>query len=162
MTTHIQKISKILFILIISLSFSTTSFASCLKLSDNDIDFLPQAGSCTDKANDGVVTLYNNSNIGNIGDKRNNLNSLIAGRNNGGYSIHFTFDRDNSAALSGDQIFFSAYENLYGGTPIARAGIRSGIFFYELNGQTINGIDMSVLDDNNIVNPHIAVILPLS
>ena len=129
MTTHIQKISKILFILIIFLSFSTTSFASCLKLSDNDIDFLPQAGSCTDKANDGVVTLYNNSNIGNIGDKRNNLNSLIAGRNDGGYSIHFTFDRDNSATLSTDQIFFSAYENLSGGTPIDRSGIRSGIFF---------------------------------
>ena len=73
--------------------------------------------------------------------------------------MHFTFDRDESDNLSGDQILFAAYENMSDGTAVAKAGIRSGEFFYEIGSEEINGVNMSALNDVSVSNPHIAIIV---
>jgi len=154
--TYLKKLLPILFIVF----FSSNSFASCIAISDNDIEFLAQgSGDCTDKANNGILKIYYNRDINNGNDSFNDFNTLISGKNNKGYSMHFTFDRDGSAALSGEQILFAAYENYDDTTPIAKAGIRSGVFFYETGSELIDSIDMSELGDNTISNPHTAIIV---
>ncbi len=111
---------------------------------------------CTDKATGGILKLYSNPDSS---ASDNKLDTIIEGRSDTGYSMHFTFDRDESDNLSGDQILFAAYENMSGGTAVAQAGIRSGEFFYEIGSEEINGVNMSALNDVSVSNPHIAIIV---
>jgi hypothetical protein len=71
-----------IFILLLSfLLLTSNSFASCIKVNDADIEFLPTSDDCNNST-DGILTLYNNSNLSNINPKaRNDLNSLIEGNN---------------------------------------------------------------------------------
>ena len=119
--------------------------------------FLPPDDTiCTDKATGGILKLYSNPDSS---ASDNKLDTIIEGRSDTGYSMHFTFDRDESDNLSGDQILFAAYENMSDGTAVAKAGIRSGEFFYEIGSEEINGVNMSALNDVSVSNPHIAIIV---
>ena len=138
--------------------FSFGSFASCINITENDLEFLPSGDNC-DRSNNGALIMYDNSNVASVdSDNKNDLSSLISGKNDGGYSMHFTFDRDN-IDLVGEQIFFAAYDTMSGDNVVARAGIKGGQFFYETGTEEINSIDMSALGDPDVINPHIAIIV---
>jgi surface protein len=161
MLVNVYQVKKLIYYFTIFLFsllfFSFSSFASCIKIEDDKFVFLPQDGTiCTDKATRGILKLYSNPDAA---ASDNKLDTIIAGRSDTGYSMHFTFDRDGSGNLSGDQILFAAYENMSGGTAVAKAGIRSGEFFYEIGSQEISGVNMNALNDVNISNPHIAIIV---
>jgi len=82
--------------------FSFVSFASCINITENDLKFLPNGDAC-DKVNDGMLTIYDNANVSSVGAySKNNLSALISGKNGGGYSMHFTFDRDDDVNLVGE------------------------------------------------------------
>ena len=155
---QVKKVTYYFTIFLFSiLFFSFSSFASCIKIKDDKFVFLPPDDTiCTDKETGGILKLYSNPDSS-VSD--NKLDTIIEGRSGNGYSMHFTFDRDESDNLSGDQILFAAYENMSGGTAVAKAGIRSGEFFYEIGSEEINGVNMSALNDVNVSNPHIAIIV---
>ena len=155
---QVKKVTYYFTIFLFSiLFFSFSSFASCIKIKDDKFVFLPPDDTiCTDKATGGILKLYSNPDSS---ASDNKLDTIIEGRSDTGYSMHFTFDRDESDNLSGDQILFAAYENMSGGTAVAKAGIRSGEFFYEIGSEEINGVNMSALNDVSVSNPHIAIIV---
>ena len=62
---------------------------------------------CVNKS-DSYLSIYTN-------DTNNNLSSFLHGKNNGGYTILFIFDRDNKPLTSG-QALFAIYENISDGT----------------------------------------------
>ncbi len=155
---QVKKVTYYFTIFLFSiLFFSFSSFASCIKIEDDKFVFLPPDDTiCTDKATGGILKLYSNPDSS---ASDNKLDTIIEGRSDTGYSIHFTFDRDESDNLSGDQILFAAYENMSDGTAVAKAGIRSGEFFYEIGSEEINGVNMNALNDVSVSNPHIAIIV---
>ncbi len=155
---QVKKVTYYFTIFLFSiLFFSFSSFASCIKIEDDKFVFLPPDDTiCTDKATGGILKLYSNPDSS---ASDNKLDTIIEGRSGNGYSMHFTFDRDESDNFSGDQILFAAYEDMSDGTAVAKAGIRSGEFFYEIGSEEINGVNMSALNDVSVSNPHIAIIV---
>ncbi|MDA7705350.1 BspA family leucine-rich repeat surface protein [Rickettsiales bacterium] len=137
--------------MLIFIPFST-SFASCIAISDKSLEFLPEGGDCVNKSNNGALKLYNGSS--------NNLNSLIYGKNNSGYMMHFAIDRDSSTITS-KQSLITFYSDIEATNIVAQAGIDSnGQFFYG-HGAFINsttGITTNLSQDNNISKPHIIII----
>lgn len=104
-------------------------FASCISLSDVNIKFLPNSRDCTTSPSDRFLTFYNNSDIGSYSDSTNDLGFMISGKNDGGYSIYFTFDRGGDDPITSDQTLFAFYDAMNRGNLVARAGLRSNEFF---------------------------------
>lgn len=142
---------KILISFIFSLLIISSSYAACFKSSNNGIriDSSPNSGcDITDS-----LTFYSNQN----GD----LNSLIAGGGDRGYSMHFKVDRDQES-LSRDQILFSFYEDDDDLSAIAVAGIKaSGEFFYVHGADSAsnNGILVEIQNDDAFSDSHVIIIV---
>jgi hypothetical protein len=90
------------------------------------------------------------------------LNSLIMGVGDRGYSMHFKVDRDQEI-LSQDQILFSFYENDNDLSAVAVAGIKAnGEFFYVHGADSTsnNGISVAIQNDDAFSDSH-AIIIPI-
>lgn len=119
-------------ILIILFLYLTSSLAladNCFYPYKTDMIFIAQGQEdangdiCTDRSNS-YMTIYS------TGRADNNLNSLLSGKNDDGYSLHFTIDRADTE-LSGNITLFSFYDALSAGNVLATAGINSfGSFYY--------------------------------
>jgi len=131
------------------------ALSSCIKVDKSEFIFLDNGqDNCSNKSDRGILKIYNNDNAG----EATKLSSLISGKNNRGYTVHFTFQKSGKKT-NGEQILFAAYEEMSGGNAIARAGIRNSNFFYETNGKTIKQIDLHKLGDRSLNNPHAAIIV---
>ena len=147
---ELKKLTIFIFIIF----FSKFSLANnCVKLSGYDFEFLEKTGACAGY----FLETYNNSNI-NTASSKNRFNSLLGKNNNGGYTIHFSFDRADEN-ITGDQTLVAFYENIADapGTEIAKIGINSEGNFYHSHGT--DNILLSLSDDVDFRNPHTAVIV---
>jgi surface protein len=147
---ELKKLTIFIFIIF----FSKFSLANnCIKLSGYDFEFLEKTGACAGY----FLETYNNSNI-NTASSKNRFNSLLGKNNNGGYTIHFSFDRADEN-ITGDQTLVAFYENIADapGTEIAKIGINSEGNFYHSHGT--DNILLSLSDDVDFRNPHTAVIV---
>jgi surface protein len=137
---------------------------NCIEMADLGVKFLANnEGDCTDNSNS-YLSIYNNKNISSNNESKNNLKSLLSGHNDLGYTIQFSFDRNNDIALDSSQTLFAAYENInpnQNEEAIAEAGITTdGKFFYRVrNGNNDKSLKISLNSDLAMKEPHTVIIV---
>jgi surface protein len=133
-------------------------------MADLGVKFLANGeGDCVDNSNS-YLSIYNNNNISSNNESKNNLKSLLSGHNDLGYTIHFSFDRNNDIALASSQTLFAAYENInpnQSEKAIAEAGItKDGKFFYRVsNGNNDKSLNIGLNSDPTMKEPHTVIIV---
>ena len=104
---YIIKIFTFLLISTLSiLLYSPNSFA-CIKVLDTELEFLANGKpNCSKDPSGRTLTIYNNTDIAVSGSKTNDLDILITGHGNGGYSLHFTRWELALCIRKSDSIFY--------------------------------------------------------
>jgi surface protein len=136
------KIYKII-IIVIAISISKLSIASsCIEFTENDMIFSEKTGDCAGYS----LETYNK--------KESNFNMIVQGGGKGGYSIQFTFDRDE-VVPDVENTMFSFHDNMSsaaGSDSVMRAAITSNNEFLYQHGAS--EVLITLPDDINLLNPH--------